>query len=812
MVCVAAVNWQHPAGLVTADTLAEVRHKIDTQPWAGGRFEAEKRRNAIWLEPSYDELKRVFPKVCGNVYHNYSCPTDRVRLTFDPFKPDSYSCPICGKSFSAGDQSGVYPEGDRYYGTMYDGWICLFFLESSTAAVQLAVIGEVDDDPRYTQRAIDLLMLYADTLDGLTVTSDPDPQMRKLLTYHREGDNKILYDLACGYEIVRVHMTSEQRTRVETGVLQRMLDDIMLEPIYTYDHNNVYQWHRTIVQTALALEREDLIDWSFGFGAYDAEHQPEHRSMQRLLSTHFKPDGAFWEMCSGYHLYPLSHLCEFAVVSHHLAAMDPDRFPAAQYDLTDPQSEGGAVIRGALHWFMSMAMPNRKMPTIGDSMKAIAGMDDYYVTAEVGYRYYGLQAVGDYPQFRDGNRNWVALLYGADVIEQFNVLETSTFLSSGWVSLRNNWKGTQTWVGLNALIPGGGHQHADRLGLLWYSHDALLTLEKATPYNELTTRVLGTLSPMHNTVTVDRASQPQGETLSAEQIPEVSLFYSGDWLQFTEIRAPNLYPQTEDYRRSVAVFEDIVVDLFRVTGGETHDWMLQLGAARPELSVPVAEDSFEPMDWLFNGTDRVLAGESGNSWDARWRVGAVTARLTMAPSAPTRVFFLETYPVENAVITPDAPPCQTLCVRRHDGAPYLVVWDAWKETPNLDEVEFAGDDSARIRTKEHTYHLRFGPGEIAFDDGLALTTDGAFTIVRDNDAIVLASGAAAGVTTPTGELRIAAESPITVAVTRKPDGVHVQALPAIQFDTYQGENHPRPAPGAQVTVDGDWWKRPRLWR
>ena len=37
-------------------------------------------------------------------------------------------------------------------------------------------------------------------------------------------------------------------------------------------------------------------------------------------------------MCSGYHLYPLDALCQLAVVSRHLAAMDRERFPARQYD------------------------------------------------------------------------------------------------------------------------------------------------------------------------------------------------------------------------------------------------------------------------------------------------------------------------------------------------------------------------------------------------------------------------------------------------------------------------------------------------
>src|SRR5690606_31795888 len=121
---------------------------------------------------------------------------------------------------------------------------------------------------------------------------------------------------------------------VETHAIQRLLDDVMFEPVYLYDHNNVYQWHRTIVQAALALERDDLIDWSFGYGAYSPENLPDHRSMNRILATHFNPDGAFWELASGYHLYPVNHLCEYAVISRHVSKMDPERFPPERYDLT----------------------------------------------------------------------------------------------------------------------------------------------------------------------------------------------------------------------------------------------------------------------------------------------------------------------------------------------------------------------------------------------------------------------------------------------------------------------------------------------
>ena len=49
----------------------------------------------------------------------------------------------------------------------------------------------------------------------------------------------------------------------------------------------------------------------------------------------------------------------------------------------------------------------------------------------------------------------------------------------------------------------------------------------------------------------------------------------------------------------------------------------------------------------------------------------------------TEVYALETFPLDNAVITPRNPPCQTLCVRRRDDLPFLAVGDAWRDQPNL---------------------------------------------------------------------------------------------------------------------------------
>jgi hypothetical protein len=805
-------QWRHPAGFVTDKTIAEIKDKLAAQVWARRLYEGRREQLKPWLTIPPETLRAVFPKRRGNVYHNFSCPQDRCRLTFDPFDAREFKCPVCGKTFAPDTEAGVYSASDRYHGTMYDGWICLFHLTASDAVTDLGVFSrtELAGGEKYAARAIELLMLYADVIEKLPTKFDRDPQMSVLLTYHREGDNKILNDLATAYELVRDRMTPAQRARFEQVALRRMLTDLMLERIYTYDHNNVYQWHRTILQTAAALEREDLVDWSFGFGKWDAAHEPEHRSVRRILATHFQPDGAFWEMCSGYHLYPLQALCELAVLSRHLARMDPKRFPPAQYDLTAADNPGRAVIANALHWFISLAPPDHVMPTVGDSMAPRAGLADYYATAEAGYRFYGLTAVGDYAGLRAGQRTWAALLYGAPQIVQSPQPGASSYLSSGWVSLRNEWRGNRVWIGLNALIPGGGHQHADRLTLLSYSHGRLLAWEKATPYNEKITRDLGTLSPSHNTVTVDGQSQKQGEALKGDEIPRVTCFRTSPVAQFAEIQADHLYPQTRVYRRSVALIEDVCVDLFRVEGGTNFDWMLHHAGGAPELSLPMRDGKFTPTNWLANGSGRVRQATTDGDWEARWSVAGVTSRLTMLGAKDTTVYGLETYPVDNAVITPGHPPGQTLCVRRQGNqAAFLAVGDAWTDQANLQSVAAAnGAPGVVLKTQSHTYHLLFGPGRAEFSDGVVLRGDAALALLRDRDALLLVHGTALDVASPEGSLAVRLDQPAGLFARFADGSVRKDVSGDLQYDTAGGVDRLRPVPEVTVTVTGDLWRAP----
>lgn len=798
-----SIAWQHPGGLVDTATLQEIRDKIEMQAWAQSVWKNQRNAVAGWLALPLEDLRKIFPTRRGNVYHNFSCPDCRIRLEFAPFNDSTFACASCGKNFPPDTDAGIYPAGDNYHGTMYDGWVCLFYQQAALTASDLALIGCVEQNETFLERSRELLALFAATLRGLPVDNPKGSDKTRILTYHREGDNKILADLAIAYELAHEGMPDETRKIVEADVIARLLEDVMLEPIYTYDHNNIYQWYRTILQAAVCLEREDLIDWCFGYGESAPETLPDHRSLRRIAAKHFLPDGAYWELCSGYHLYPMYAFCELAVLTRNLSRMDPQRFPAPQYDCTNPENFAGKAIKNALEWFFSMAMPDRTMPAIGDTMSPRSGMEEYANTAEIGYRYFDLRPVGDYEALRT-RRGWTGLLYGAPEIVRQETPFTSSSLSSGWVSLRNAWKGNRLWVGLNALKPGGGHQHADRLGLTLYNQGELLALEKATPYNESVTRVLGTETQSHTTVVVDRQSQKQGEALTETETPIIAHFFNGNVLKSAELRGDRLYPQAPVYRRTVVVVEDIVIDCFLVNGGETKDWLTFHAGGPPEISLAMTDSTFEPLAWLYNGTNHVVLGDGSSDWQAAWKVGETTSRLTMIGAPGTQVYLLETYPVDNAVITEKHPPCPALCVRRTADGAFLAVWDAWKDSPNLESVtQVPGQNALTLKTRENTYHIKFGAGAISFRDGVTLDGDGDVTLLRNRDVVAFADGTFAHVSTGEADIRVSLSAPGNAEVTGSPAAPYEMKTCPIAYDTYGGADHPRDSAALELKCEGN---------
>ncbi|MCC7492400.1 MAG: heparinase II/III family protein [Fimbriimonadaceae bacterium] len=217
--------------------------------------------------------------------------------------------------------------------------------------------------------------------------------------------------------------------------------------------------------------------------------------------------------------------------------------------------------------------------------------------------------------------------------------------------------------------PSLNHGHLDDLGLLYYANGWQQTYEIGYGLGSTHTQVgWARQTASHCLVTVDE--QPQRGPGSGGSL---HLFASLPGLQVIEADSPASYGSlgVSEYRRTVALVgagaDQILVDLFRVTGGRQHDWTL--GVRSRDLSVAgVALQPVQPASLAAGGErwaplqlpdgdlrgypgkpywnpppgngygffDNPRSGPANGPWQATWRLGGenaaeLTAHLLAEP-------------------------------------------------------------------------------------------------------------------------------------------------------------------------------------
>lgn len=81
-----------------------------------------------------------------------ACPDDGSRLEFDPLSPEEHRCPRCGRVVT----------GERHH----LAWLMRYHLWLSERAIHLALLGALDNDPRLTTRANEIVKGYAERYRG----------------------------------------------------------------------------------------------------------------------------------------------------------------------------------------------------------------------------------------------------------------------------------------------------------------------------------------------------------------------------------------------------------------------------------------------------------------------------------------------------------------------------------------------------------------------------------------------------------------------------------------------------------------------
>jgi hypothetical protein len=224
-----------------------------------------------------------------------------------------------------------------------------------------------------------------------------------------------------------------------------------------------------------------------------------------------------------------------------------------------------------------------------------------YVFADDGSRFDDLQVLRDLPMVAKAIRAVDELSYpdGTHICchdswpsheTQFHPESPSAMLwSMGQAVLRAGIGGDQTVLGLH-FSGSHGHSHADKLDLTLYARGHELIPDLG--YTHTQYRCFANSSAAHNVVIVDEADGSNG----AYSIPwdgRLELWEpAGRPAQVVSVSCPQTYRQATVYQRTCALVDrpdggQYVFDLFQVTGGKRHDYLLK-GDPRAEQTVSSA--------------------------------------------------------------------------------------------------------------------------------------------------------------------------------------------------------------------------------
>ena len=194
--------------------------------------------------------------------------------------------------------------------------------------------------------------------------------------------------------------------------------------------------------------------------------------------------------------------------------------------------------------------------------------------------------------------------------------------------------------GRNALYLNGnayhGHRHEDTLGLIYFALGQEMASDRGyiwdAPRNGWTRSTLA-----HNLVTVDGQNQQrQGRTSTVE------LFGAAPGIEVVQSSA-NAYEQCSQYRRTVALVQlpgdnSYAVDIFRVTGGNLHQWTLNSNGSDFTLhDQPLtAEEGVITIGSLRWGLENLRVARPQTPWRGTWTNEHVRLDVLM-PSPADRV-------------------------------------------------------------------------------------------------------------------------------------------------------------------------------
>ncbi len=651
----------------------------------------------------------------------------------DPFNTKwKVTCAVGGETYPSNDfeafyqtrdrslLTGPYPDdgsGWRAPGALYKHWFVAYCCGSiwSTVTSGLTSLYQaylLSGDARYAHKALVILDRLAEVYPDM----DYSTQSMYALEFSPGYDGKIS-DLISETGIVRTlckaldavrdalpdDPTFGQTADDTLSKLERGILGASLEGVYGGKVRSNYGGHQeSLLIAALALgdpkEIDRAVDWTLNntgeatrhkemltsFDDYIFRDRAAHaEGINFALDSLIFREGIGWESSPGYNSGWVTHLTTIAALLEPLGVRLWDR----------------PKFRRMYRWPTEMTCIDRFTPAIADAGSALGGRVQFSADAlRTAYAATGDLFIGELLRRNKTRFDSFESLFddpltpspdkgGAAELKRLTV--PSHLMGGYGLALLRSGRGKErTAVSLYYGRAATEHAHFDRLNLELFGYGRKLVPDLGYPEHAAEGEgpaVWTKNTASHATVVVDERRQDT-------QAPgRLSLFTSTDGLNLVEVDAPDTYHHTSEYRRTVALIDiapdaRYVLDLFRIAGGDQHDYSIHgfeggfcaegIALSDPQAEGTLAGEDIPPgaiydddglADPLKKGRSYYTYRGSGYSclydirrgrpeapWSAAWTDAASTACLRATHrQVGLRTTFL---PSEEAIVAHGDPP------------------------------------------------------------------------------------------------------------------------------------------------------------
>jgi len=459
--------------------------------------------------------------------------------------------------------------------------------QNGIAIHDAGILYQLTGDAGYAVHARDLLLAYAElypTLGRHPVRQSATPGR---LFWQSLNESVWLVYVIQGYDAIVDTLSSEQRARIENGILRPLADFLSVESPEVFDqiHN-----HGTWAVAAVGMTGYVIDDKDYVRKALYGLKEDGEAGFVKQLDLLFSPDGYYTE--GPY--YQRYALMPFLLFAHSIQTNDPE-FGVFEYR--------DKVLLKAIYACVDLSYANLFFP-VNDAIKD-KGLDTVELRYGIAIAYAltadpGLLSVAEiqrpYALTGDGFR--LAAAVDAGLSRPYE--HRSKFFRDGpagdagaLVVLRNGEEPDQQALVFKATSQGMGHGHFDRLNWLFYDNGReIVTDYGAARFLNVVLKDGGVYLPentswakqtvAHNTLVVDERSHFDGDwNIGQQSHPRPLLFESNDNIQITAAVMRNAYSDVA-FNRTIALLNGvvpdraIVVDVLNADSKNDHQYDLPL--------------------------------------------------------------------------------------------------------------------------------------------------------------------------------------------------------------------------------------------